>query len=104
MNEREFIVEEVTDPDDIARSRTCHEQARHNMDWLEAHWSDLLPQALGMFLAVAGQEAFLAASPEEAIAWARSAHPEDRGALFQYVRPEKGPRIYANRRRVAGLC
>jgi hypothetical protein len=93
-----FVVEEVTDPAEIERARSAFEHSRRNMDWLEAHWPDLLPQALGKFVAVAGQEAFVADSGAEARARARAAHPEDRGLLVQYVRPEKGPRIYGNRR------
>jgi hypothetical protein len=57
----------------------------------------LLPRAYGKFLAVAGQEAFLADTPEEAWALARAAHPDDDGAFSRYVRPPGGPRIYANR-------
>jgi hypothetical protein len=45
-------------------------------------------------LAVAGQEPFIADTPEEAWAWVDATHPEDDGAMVQYVRPEKGPRIY----------
>src|SRR5437868_633642 len=89
-------IEEVSDPAEIARFRAQDERHRRNQEWLEAHWSDLLPQARGRFLAVAGQEAFLADSPEEAWALAKAAHPEDEGAISQYVRPEQGPRIYAN--------
>ena len=89
-----FIIEEVTDPEEIARSRAQHERHRRNSDWLQAHWADVLPQARGKFLAVAGQEAFIADTPAEAWAWAKTTHPEDDGATVQYVRPEKGPRIY----------
>ena len=54
------------------------------------------PQARGKFLAVVGQQAFVAETPEEAWALAKAAHPEDDGAISQYVRPEQGPRIYAH--------
>lgn len=96
MSEPRFIIQEVTDPDEIARAQAQDERARRNSDWLQAHWPDLLPQARGRHLAVAGQEAFIADSPEEAWALAMAAHPDDDGALLQYVRPERGPRIYAN--------
>jgi hypothetical protein len=95
MDEPKFIIEEVNDPVEIARFKAQREQARRNRDWLETHWSDLLPQARGKFLAVAGQEAFLADTPQEAWAWIDTAHPEDKGGFVQYVRPGKGPRIYA---------
>jgi hypothetical protein len=50
---------------------------------------------------VAGEEAFLADSPEEARAMAKAAHPDDDGAFGRYVFPNEYPRIYANRRQVA---
>jgi hypothetical protein len=97
MSQPRFSIEEVTDPTEIARHRAQDERARRNSDWLQAHWADVLPQARGRFLAVAGQEAFIADTPEEARAMARAAHPDDDGLIAQYVRPERGPRIYADR-------
>jgi hypothetical protein len=97
------VLTEVTDPQEVARSLAVHEQARRNRAWLESHWAELLPGARGKFLAVAGQEAFIADTPKEANALARAAHPEDQGMLTQYVPAAKGPRIYANRWSVAGV-
>lgn len=79
MDESKFIIEEVTDPVESARHRAEDEQAKRNLDWLQAHWADALPQARGKFLAVAGQEAFIADTPREAWAWAAATHPADRG-------------------------
>src|SRR5437899_1471171 len=92
-----LLITEVTDPAEVARFRRQDEQARRNSVWLQAHWSDWVPQARGRFLAVAGQERFLGDSLEEAWARAKAAHPEDHGALLQYLVPEEGPRSYANR-------
>jgi hypothetical protein len=92
-----FVIEEVTDPDEIARFRAQHERGERNEAWLQAHWAEVLPRARGRFLVVSGQEAFIADTPKEVWALARAAHPEDDGAFGQYVRPESGPRIYANR-------
>jgi hypothetical protein len=50
-----------------------------------------------LLLAVAGQEPFIADTPEEAWAWADTTHPEDDGAIVQYICTEMGPRIYADR-------
>lgn len=94
----QFTIEEVNDPVESARFRGAHDQGIRNSRWLECHGAELLPRALGKFIAVAGQEAFVADTPEEAWAWARQKHPEDRGAFVEYVRPEKGPRMYGNRR------
>ena len=90
------VIEEVNDPAEVARSKAQHERALRNTAWLEAHWQDLVPQARGKFLAVAGQEAFLVDTPEAAWAWAEANHPDDDGAIVQYVRPQRGPRIYAS--------
>jgi hypothetical protein len=97
MSALKFNLEEVTDPAEIARSRAQDERARKSSAWLQAHWADLLPGARGRFLAVAGQEAFLADTAEEAWAQARAAHPEDDGVFCQYVFPEGGPRVYGHR-------
>jgi hypothetical protein len=96
MSEPVFQIEEVNDPVEVARCKAQDERARRNIDWLQSHWADLLPEARGKFVAVAGQEAFIAGTPEEAWAMARAAHPEDNGALSQYVFPGEGPRIYEN--------
>ena len=98
LTESRFAVDEVVDPGEIARFRAQDDRARRNSAWLESHWADVLPRARGKFLAVAGQEAFIAESPEAAWAMAEAAHPEDSGAFVQYVRPERGPRLYAHRR------
>ena len=97
MDQPKMIVEDVTDPDEIARVNAQHKQARRNSDWLQSHWSDVLPQAYGKFIAVACQEAFIADTSADGYAWARRTHPEDRGALVEYVMPPGGPRFYANR-------
>jgi hypothetical protein len=97
MTEPHFVIEEVTDPSRIARAQARRERARRNSDWLQAHWPEIAPLARGRFLAVAGQEAFIADTPDEAWEMAMAAHPNDDVAQLQYVRPERGPRIYANR-------
>src|SRR5262249_16987886 len=76
------IVEEVRAEVDGA-SESQQAQARRNSDWLQAHWSELLPQAFGKFLAVAGQQAFVADSLEEVVALAQATHPEDKGMLVE---------------------
>ena len=103
MSEPRFVIEEVTDPDEIARHQKVAEAGRRNSTWLEKHWAELLPGARGRFVAVAGQQAFVADSPDEAIAQAKAAHPDDLGVLIRYVIPERGWRIYAHQRQVDGV-
>jgi hypothetical protein len=98
MGESQFIIEEVTDPAEIARIREQDERARRNSDWLQAHWPEIVSRARGRHVAVAGQEAFIADTADEAYALATAAHPDDDGLLLKYVRAERGPRIYANHR------
>ena len=95
--EKKLVLEEDHDPVRAAEHKTRRKRYVRNSDWLTAHWPDLLPAARGRHVAVAAQEAFVADTPEEAWAMARAAHPEDDGALLQYVPKEEGPRIYANR-------
>jgi hypothetical protein len=97
-------VEEIYDPDQAARNLARLERSRRNSAWLQAHWQDLLPRAYGKFVAVAGEEGFVADTSEGAWAWAHRAHPDDDTATVQYVRPPGGPQIYVNQRRMGGGC
>jgi hypothetical protein len=103
MIDSHLTLEEVNDPAVIARVRAVDGQAERNSDWLEAHWAEILPGAVGKHLVVAGQEAFIADTSAEAWALAKSAHPNDEGALCQYVLPNRGPRIYAHYWQVAAV-
>lgn len=94
VNEVPIVITEVTNPAEIARFRAQDERHKRNSDWLHSHWSDLLPQARGKFVAVADQEGFIAETAAEAWAWAAAAHPDDNGAIVQYIRRDIGPRIY----------
>ena len=86
---------EVVEPADVnPQHRAQLERFKRNSDWLQSHWDDLLPRARGKHLVVAGQEALIADTPEEAWALARAAHPEADGVLSQYVFPNKWPRIF----------
>jgi hypothetical protein len=96
MSQPLFVIEEVTDPVEVERFRAQMTQHKRNSDWLASHWPDLLPQARGKVIAVAGREAFVADTPEEAVAQA-AAHPDDKGVLVQFVVPHPGPRFSAPR-------
>jgi len=100
MDQPKITIEEPPPSARTERERLGDEQFHRNTKWLEAHWADVLPQAHGRFIAVAGQEAFVADTGEEAEARAKAAHPEDEGILSQYVFPPGGPRIYGNRWRM----
>ncbi len=96
-----ITLEEIIDPAELARTRAQDERHGRNQEWLAAHWSSLLPRARGQFVAVAGQEGFVAPTAAEAWVWVESAHPDDDGAIVRYVRSTAGPRIYVSRRTLA---
>jgi hypothetical protein len=97
MEQPQFVIEEITDPELVARHRIGAEQFRRNSEWLQSHWADLIPAVFGKHLAVAGQEAFIGDDLDDVIARAKAAHPDDAGMYVRYVRPPIGPRIYGNR-------
>jgi hypothetical protein len=96
MPEPTCIIEEVFDPNAVARAQAQGARHHRNSEWLQTHWADVLPQARGKFLAIAGQEPFIADTPAAAWAWIDATHPEDDGAIVQYIRPDTGPRIYVD--------
>ncbi len=92
--ERGFKVEIVTDPAAIAEGVARQEAFRRNETWMRAHWDELWPLARGKMLAVAGEEAFIAETTDEALEKAWAAHPEERGSTVgRYVYPDNRPRI-----------
>ena len=93
----QLTVEEVSDPHEVARHRAQDERHARNLKWLESHWSEL-QNALGRYVAVADQQAFVADTAAAAWNWARSEHPYDDGAIVMLVPAGKGWRIYANHR------
>ena len=95
MWKREMTLEEIRKPDGDSVQRAHRDRAAKNWDWLQAHWSELLPQAYGKYLAVANQDAFIADTLEVALAWVRETHPGDTGHIIEYIMPPTGPRIYS---------
>lgn len=103
MWQANIVIENVSDPVEIDGHKQGWEHFDRNCRWLEQNWKNLLPRARGMIVAVAGEEAFLAETPEEAWKWTKEHHPEDMGPLVQYVFAKEGPRCYGIRGRVADV-
>ena len=97
MLDQAVTIEQFADSDGETRRQHHRASAQQNWDWLEAHWSDLVPRAYGRFLAVARQVVFLADTLDAAIEWVRTVHPDDTGHIVEYVWPPQGPRIYSGR-------
>jgi hypothetical protein len=91
-------MEEVTDPAELAEARAQREQFDRNWAWLQAHAHEVYSRYRGKCICIAGQELFVADEPEQAVAMAKAAHPQDNGSFVRYIPKENIPRIYANRR------
>ena len=91
-----IIMEEVTDPEESAQARARGERFARNSAWLQAHAKEIYTQYRGKCICVAGEELFIADTPEEVLAQARATHPEEKGSiLIRYIPREKVARIYA---------
>lgn len=98
LSPNKIVMEEVTNPAELAELQAQWEQAERNSTWLQAHAHEIYTRHRGKFIIVAGEELFVGNTPEEAIARAKAAHPEDKGSIIRYIYPEKMVRIYAYQR------
>ena len=96
LKHSEIVMEEVTDPVELAKARAQDERFARNLAWFDAHASEIYTQHRGKCLCVAGQELFVADTPEEVLARARAAHPQDDGLYLRYIPRERTYRIYAH--------
>lgn len=97
------VVQEVTDPEELARAYAQRRRADRNAGWLQAHAAEVYSRHRGQHICVAGEEVFAAETAEAALAGARAAHPEDDGRILRCIPRDRVARIYANTRRVVSL-
>jgi hypothetical protein len=90
------VMEEITDPEELAKARAQRERFDRNSAWLQAHAREVYLRYRGKCICVAGEELFVADTPEQALALATAAHPEDDGSFLRYIPREKIDRVYAN--------
>lgn len=90
-----ITLEEVTNPVDLAQVQRQREQFDRNFAWLQAHASEVYANHRGKCICIAGEELFVADTPEQALALGASAHPDDDGSFVHYIPLEKLTRIYA---------
>jgi hypothetical protein len=97
MADPQIVMEEVNDPEELAKAQAQDERFERNSAWLQAHVRFVYTRHRGKCICVAGEELFVADTPEEVLAQARAAHPEDEGSvLIRYIPREKTARIYAH--------
>lgn len=90
------VMEEVTDPEELAKARAQDERFERNWAWFQAHTAEIYTRYRGKCICIAGEELFAADTPEEALARATTAHPEDDGRFVHFIPREKVARIYAH--------
>lgn len=87
-------MEEVSDPDVLARARVLRERADKNWAWLTEHTDEIYARHLGKCICVSEEQVFAADTSSEAVALAKAAHPDDVGRLILRVPKNKAVRIY----------
>jgi hypothetical protein len=92
---RPIVMEEVTDLEELTKARAQRERFDRNAAWFQAHVLEIYARYRGKCICIAGEELFVADTPEEAMALAGAAHPEDDGSFVHYIPREKLARIYA---------
>lgn len=93
-----IVMEEVDDPAEVSKARIRREMFDRNFNWLADHASEVYERYRGKHICVAGEEVFAGDTPEEAIALASAAHPEDQGSFVQDIPREKMARVYVDHR------
>jgi len=96
-----LVMEELTDAEALTKAQAQDERFERNWAWFETHAAEIYRQYRGKCLCIAGQELFVADTPEEVIAKATAAHPEDDGRFTRYIPNERAYRISAHRRQPA---
>ena len=91
-----IVMEEVTDPKALSQAQQQDARFARNFAWFQAHATEIFTSYRGKCICVAGEELFVADTPEQALALATAAHPEDDGSFLRYIPREKIDRIYAN--------
>ncbi len=90
-----IVMEEVSDPEELAAAHSQRERFDRNTAWLQANIAEVYSKHRGKVICVAGEEVFVGDAAREAIALARAAYPDDDGWFTRYIPKEQLPRIYA---------
>src|SRR5688572_9771120 len=83
------IIEEVTDPIELEKARAHDARFARNWAWFEAHAAEIYAIHRDKCICVAVEELFVADTPEEALAKAIAAHPDDDGRFTRLIPPRK---------------
>jgi hypothetical protein len=90
-----IVMGEVTDPEALAKAQVQRQRFDRSSAWLQAHVVGIYTHYRGKCICIAGEELSGADTPEEALALATAAHPEDDGRFLRYIPREKLVHIHA---------
>jgi hypothetical protein len=103
IKQPQIVMEEVSDPVALAQARAQDARFARNWAWFEAHAAEIYAAYRGQCICVAGEELFVADTPEEALSLATAAHPHDDGRFTRLIPLKRMPRIYAHQWYVARM-
>ena len=98
-----IVIEEVTDAAELAKARAQDERFARNWGWFDSRASEIYASYRGKCICIAGEELFVADTPEEVLALATAAHPEDDGRFTRIIPREKVTRVYVSPWRLASM-
>ena len=61
------VMEDVTDPEELAKAQAQRERFDRNSAWLQAHVAEIYSRYRGKCICIAGEELFVADTPEEVL-------------------------------------
>ena len=96
IKQSSIVMEEVTDPVELQKARAQDERFDRNWAWFEAHAAEIYAVHRGKCICIAGEELFVADTPEEALAMAIAVNPEDDGRFTRLLPQEKMARVYVD--------
>lgn len=96
-----IVIEEVTDATELAKAQKQDERFARNWAWFETHANEIYTTYRGKCICISGEDLFVADTPEEVLAKATTAHPEDDGRFTRIIPKEKVARVYVDQRRMA---
>lgn len=91
-----IVIQEVTDPQEVAEAQARRTRFDRNETWLQAHAAEIYRRHRGRYICIAGEELFVGDTADGAYALGKTAHPEDDGSFVRYIPKEKLPRVYAD--------
>jgi hypothetical protein len=91
-----LVIEEVTDPGELAAARVRRARFDTNSAWFQARAKELYPQYRGKCIVIADEQIFAGDTPEEAWAQVEAAQINDDGSFSLYIPKDVVSRIYAH--------